>query len=55
MASSLLVLVRLWLVWGSLGLVRFEFEILGPIRFPGFSVNRFPYFRCALSYIRGRF
>ena len=46
--SSGLVLVRFLLVWGSLGLVHCEFEILGPIRFPGFPVNRFPHFCCYL-------
>ena len=46
--NSGLVLVRFLLVCGSLGLVRCEFEILGPIRFPGFPVNRFPHFCCAL-------
>ena len=43
-----LVLVSFLLVWGSLGLVRFEFEVLGPFRFPGFPVNRFPHSRYAL-------
>ena len=36
------------LVLGSLGLVRFEFEVWGLFQFPGFSVNRFPHFRHAL-------
>ena len=41
MGSSGLVLVRFLLVWGSLGLVHFEFEILGSIRFPGKPVSAF--------------
>ena len=46
MASSGLVLIRFLLVWGSLGLVRFDFEVWGTIRFPGFPVNL--HFRGAL-------
>ena len=45
--SLWLVLVGFLLVLGSLGLVRCEFEVWGPFRFPGFPVNRFPPFRCA--------
>ena len=44
-----LVLVHFLLVWGSLGLVRCEFEVWVPFRFPGFPVNRFSHFRYALS------
>ena len=40
-ASLGLVLVSFLLVWGSVGLVRFEFEILGPIRFSGKLVSTF--------------
>jgi len=34
--------------YGSLGLVRFEFEVRGQFRFPGFPVNQFLHFRRAL-------
>ena len=44
-----LVLVGFLLVLGSLGLVRFEFDVWGPFRFPGFPLNRFPHFSYALS------
>ena len=44
MVSFGLVLVGYLLVLGSLGLVRFEFEVLRPLRFPGFPVNWFPHF-----------
>ena len=37
-----LVLVGFLLVLGSLGLVRFEFEVWGPFRFSGKPVSIFP-------------
>ena len=52
MVSLGLVLVGFLLVLGSLGLVRFEFEVWGPFRFPGFPVKRFPHFRFGLGLVR---
>ena len=44
-----LVLVHFLLVWGSTGLVRFEFEVWVPFRFPGKPVFAFPYYRWQMS------